>query len=355
MSASILELIEVIYSKRVSETIENKRKLSLELSKKLLDIDGPEFSKEVASLISDEEKSNKFIFTLAQTLILCKGERCDKELLLIDRLLSGDEQIVASLLSPVLTILVWVYLTRAFCAVSSIPKCHFNLDNPDDTALRPEYDGIEHALIKICNIHADYLSSDSYSLCLNEEDFNSSAILGTSKLKLYKKNKAVERKNKWIQFLENMDEDSHSNSPINYKDQVNLLQTCILIIHRSNSNVALAHIWILLGLCDSLSNQEIIPISLMSIDIETKYVSSNEPKIRINLEGDILLVLCKIIGRCLFAANHKKQKDGIKKAIYEKVRSTFSKLQKRSICEVMPYCSSFISSYLVLIERIISS
>lgn len=354
MSASILELIESIYSKRTNEAINNKRTLSLEISKQLLDLDGTDFLKTVTSLISDEDKSNKFIFTLAQALILCKGDQCDKRLLLIDRLLAGNRNIVDNILSPILSILLWIYLTRAFCKASSIPKCHFNSGCLDDTASRPEYDGVEQILLRICNKHIDLLNSESYSLCMHEDDLNSSAILGTNKLKLYKQCKIVE-KNKFIKFLENFDENGHSKFPTSYRDQINLVQICILIIHRSNSNNALIHIWILLGLCESLSNQELIPIDLSSIDLETRCISGNESKIRINLEDYILIVLCKTVGRCLFALNSKKQRVIAKKVIYKKIRNTLIKLQKRSICEILPYPSSFISSYLVLIEKMINS
>lgn len=354
MSSTILGLIEKIYANHANDTIDNKRKLCLEFSKELLDLDGADFLKMVTSLISNEEKSNKFISALALALILSKGDKYDKRLLLVDRLLTGNRLVIESVLPPILVILVWIYSTRALCTVPSIPKCHFCSDDLNNLTLRPEYDGIEHILLRICSRHIDLLKSDSFNLCLHEDDLSSSAILGTNKLKLFKQNKEVEKKHKFINFIEKFDRDRYFNFPTSHKDQTTLVQICIFIIYRLNFNNNLTYIWIVLGLCTSFSNQELIPIDLTSINFETREISGSESKIRINLEDDTLILLCKIVGRCLFSLSSTSHDTDTKKVIYEKIRSTLTKVQKRSICDVMPYSSSFISSYIVLIERILN-
>ncbi|OII74468.1 uncharacterized protein cubi_00021 [Cryptosporidium ubiquitum] len=354
MSTTILGLIDNIYANRANETMDDKRRMCLEFSKELLNLDGTDFLKMVTNLVSNEEKSNKFFSTLAQALILSKGDKCDKRLLLIDRLLTGSRNIMESVLSPILAILLWIYLTRALCTVSSIPKCHLSSDDLDNSILRPEYDGIEQILLRICSRNVDLLNSDSFNLYLHEDDLSSSAILGANKLKLFKQNRELEKKHKFVNFVENFDRDNHFNSPIGHKDQTILVQICILIIYKLNFNNTLTYIWIILGLCSSLSNQELIPIDLTSINFEKREISGNESKIRINLEDDTLIILCKLIGRCLFSLSSTNHNANIKKIIYEKIRSTLTKVQKRSICEVMPYSSSFISSYIVLIERILN-
>ncbi|EAK88525.1 hypothetical protein [Cryptosporidium parvum Iowa II] len=354
MSTAILGLIEGVYANRSNGTIDNKRKMCLEFSKELLDLDGTDFLKIITSLISDEEKSNKFIFTLAQALILCKGDKCDKRLLLIDRLLTGNRRVIEDVLSPIIAILTWIYLTRAFCTLSSIPKCHFDTNDSDHKALRPDYDGIEHILLRICSRNIDLLRSSSCNLCLHEDDLNSSVILGTNKLKLFKQTKA-ERKHRFVDFIEKFDGDSYSNFPTSHKDQTTLVQICISLIHQLNFNGTITFIWIMLGLCSSLSNQELIPIDLFSINFETRDISPNNSKIRINIEDDTLITICKVVGKCLFSLSSTKFNSNIKKLIYKKIRITLNKVQKRSICEVMPNSSSFISSYIVLIEKILNS
>ncbi|KAH8582134.1 uncharacterized protein ELE39_003293 [Cryptosporidium sp. chipmunk genotype I] len=354
MSTTISGLIESIYADRSNGTIDNKRKMCLEFSKELLDLDGTDFLKIVNTLISDEEKSNKFIYTLAQALILCKGDKCDKRLLLIDRLLAGNRRVIENVLSPIIAILVWIYLTRVFCTLTSIPKCHFDTNDLDNEALRPEYDGIEHILLRICSRNIDILKSDSYNLCLSEEDLNSSVILGTNKIKLFKQSR-TEKKHRFIDFIEKFDGDSYFNFPTSYKDQTTLVQICISIIYKLNFNHTITFIWIILGLCSSLSSQELIPIDLASINFEAREISEKQSRIRISLEDDTIITICKIVGKCLFSLSSTIYNNSMKKFIYKKIRITLNKVQKRSICEVMPYSSSFISSYIVLIERILNS
>ncbi|KAF7457434.1 putative secreted protein [Cryptosporidium felis] len=351
MDSQILEFVDYIYRHCYENSIRIKHEECTEFSKKMLELSKEDFSNLINTIVSDKDKSEKFFVTIAFSIILCKGDKYDRNLLLVDRLFKSDRFIVKTNLSPVIAALAWTYLTRVFCAVTNIPECHYGKDIQTSKLARPDFEGIENTLVKICSSYTDILRENLQFLSFQEEEIGSSPVLSANKYKISKYKTNIIRKHEVHESIVKLGGDSRLSK--NHRDQVNLLQMSIFILLNINID-SLVGIWLILGFCCSISNQELIPINMDSISFRQEPLYKTGCNGRINLDEDTLIVICKLIGRCLLLFNARNHEIYVKRIILKKIRDTLCIIQRRSICEIMPCSSSFISSYIVFVEKILA-
>lgn len=297
MNKRISELIEDIYNVRHEESSSSTLRSCSELFNIFSGMSGMELSSFMGFWLSNQIKSNKFIMVLGMGLIHCDGREDDQELVWIEKLLANDQKTSIAIPS-VLTLLTWVYVTRALCNTENIPICHFKYRGDNEALKRPYFEGIERILAKICCKYISKLKRKSHFLCLHEDDANSSVLQGISKIKLRKvKRESVEDIE--LEFGHTFENISSGKSPMAPKDQVNLIRTCIFVILFLETQNSISNVWITLGLCESLSGQGIKSIDKSSICYDCNNERGLISNRRINLGDEVLIGICKLTGRCL--------------------------------------------------------
>lgn len=353
MSLRVSELIEKIYASRHDENNANIKQNCSDISKIFSALDNLELSTLFANWISNSVKSNKFLVSIGILLIHCEGKKGDQNLIWIEKLLSIEEHKNDVVLPTIMILLVWIYTTRAFSNVSYIPSCHYKYEEDKKAGKLPHFDGIEHTLLSICSKYFKKLRSKSYYLSLYEEDANSSILQSTSKIKLQKIfGNDRNSKSRFEQLIHEYNK-NFDKFPLKAKDQVDLIQTSISIILYLDTHNSISNIWIILGFCESFSGQELKSISVDSICPDCNGLTNNTFKTRINFDEETLIRLCKLIGRCFYILDANESDLNVKTKIYERIKKVFKIILRRSVCEVMPYSSAFISSYVFLINRLL--
>ncbi|KAH8740501.1 hypothetical protein FG386_002225 [Cryptosporidium ryanae] len=351
MNQRISELIEDIYNTRHEESSSGTSRSCSELFSILSSMSGIELSNFICFWISNQFKSNKFILVLGIGLIHCEGREDDQGLVWIDKILANDQK-TSVIIPSVLALLAWVYVTRAFCNTENIPTCHYKYRGEKEASKRPYFEGIERIIAKICCKYLKKLKRKSHFLCLHDDDANSSILQGISKIKL-RKIKREDVENIELEFGHIFENISSGKTPMAPKDQINLIRTCIFVILFLETQNSISSIWIILGLCESLSGKGLKPIDKFSIcfDITKEGSVSNK---RINLGDEVLIGICKLTGRCLQILDANSADAKVKRILYEKIKYVLTTSLKRSVCDVLPYSSSYISSYTVLASKIIN-
>ncbi|KAH7648155.1 hypothetical protein FG379_000079 [Cryptosporidium bovis] len=350
MNQRISELIENIYNARHEESSSGTLRSCSELFSVFSSMSGIELSNFICFWLSNQFKSNKFILVLGIGLIHCEGREDDQGLVWIEKLLANDQK-TSVLIPSVLTLLAWVYVTRAFCNTENIPTCHYRYRGDKEASKRPCFEGIEKILAKICCKYLTKLKRKSHFLCLHEDDVNSSILQGISKIKLRKvRRENVE--NIEIEFGHIFENISSGKSPMAPKDQVSLIRTCISVILFLETQNSISSVWIILGFCESLSGKGLRPVDKFSIcfDSTKEGLTSNK---RINLGDEVLIGICKLTGRCLQILDANSADIKVKRILYGKIKDVLTTSLRRSVCDVLPYSSSYISSYMALANRIL--